>query len=176
MKVHVFAPNIVIGITFIDLRRGKKLVRLNYFSSIYFCRTNNANFADFFAFDRTTLLTTDNTPLVNIHQNPSIQSLSLQVVCSDKKHAVKIQYLSVQSAHLYQVHTRVTPSTPVEGRPRSYHTAFMIYVQVFPKFVSWKSVTRNHSYLAYKCTGRSVFIVLFLTPGSMPRMELQVKI
>ena len=53
MKVHVFAPNIVIGITFYYFRVGKKLVRsrTNYFSLIvieHFCMTDNTNFADFF--------------------------------------------------------------------------------------------------------------------------------
>ena len=42
------APNIVIGITFYSFEAGQKLVM----RSNYFCRTDNANFADLFWFDR----------------------------------------------------------------------------------------------------------------------------
>ena len=66
MKVYVFAPNIVIGITILVQSRWN-----------HFCRMDNANFAGFFFFvvvvvvfcsiaidrDRTTLLTTDNTSI-----------------------------------------------------------------------------------------------------------------
>ena len=66
MNIHVLVPNIVIDITCYWFEAGQKLVRSR---SNYFCRTDNANFADFFGSidrDRTTLLTTDNSPVENI--------------------------------------------------------------------------------------------------------------
>ena len=45
MKVHAFAPNIVIGITFYWFEAGQNLVLSR---SNYFCRTDNANFAHLF--------------------------------------------------------------------------------------------------------------------------------
>ena len=65
----MFAPNIVIDITFYWFEAGQKLVRSrsNYFISIaieLLLQDGQSKFCGFFWFDRgqTTLLTTDNTP------------------------------------------------------------------------------------------------------------------
>ena len=68
MKVYVFSPNIVTDIIFYRFEAGQKLVRSRAKVRSHFCRTDNANFVDFFGSiivrDRTTLLTTDTAPIV----------------------------------------------------------------------------------------------------------------
>ena len=68
MKVHVFAPNIVIDITFYWFEAGQKLVHVSSIAIDLLLQDGQRNLCDCFSFDhdRTTLPTTDNTPSIHV--------------------------------------------------------------------------------------------------------------
>ena len=65
---------------------------------------------------------------------------------------------------IVRIRVRICVCIPVTLRP-----SFIL------KFISQQPLIRKHSYLDYRYPGGPAFIPWFLTPGLMPRVELEVK-